>query len=175
MPVARIAQREGPPAAVGGRPEHGVVLGESGRYGGEQLRGDLWRVHADQQRTGAGSGGVDESARESGAEAGAALRYPVPAEGRLDLSTVDDGVPDGGCRAGGGEGVGQCGGGDLCGLLGGARWAQPGLDLSGYRGLGDDEQLHVHRASTRLMSATVRAVPSTVPVTFDRPPSVRGA
>ena len=44
---------------------------------------------------------------------------------------------------------------------------------AGYRSLRDDHELGPHPASTRLMSAMVRRVPRTVPVTFDRP--VRGA
>ena len=78
--------------------------------------------------------------------------------------------------------VGQRGLGECGGLLGRARRHEAGLDPSGQRLLGDDEQGGVrfrgrimrpvrrgHLASTWLMSLTVRTEPRTVPVTFDLP------
>ena len=62
--------------------------------------------------------------------------------------------------------------GDCGRLLGGARWTEPGLDLARHRLLGDHQQGEVHALSTRVMSRTVRAVPSRLPVTLDTPPTL---
>ncbi len=73
------------------------------------------------------------------------------------------------------QGVGQGGGGDPGRLLGGAGWAESLLDAAGCRRLGQHQNLGgAHRASTALMSRTARAVPSRVPVTFERVPAARG-
>ena len=130
----------------------------------------------------AGPANRGERAGQPLVEAAAALRHDVEPgrQPRPRLAVEDQHPPPRRGREHGVQRVGQRGLGQRGGLPGRARRHEAGLDPSGPRLLGDDEQGGVrgravrpvrcgHLASTRLMSRTVRTEPRTVPVTFDLP------
>ena len=137
------------------------------------VRLELRRVHADQERRLTGCG---EGAGQAIAEAAGALRVNLEAVGHpaAGLALEHEQAPaltrD---RGDGGEGVHERGLGEGGRLVGGARRGQPRLRAPRDRRLGDDQQGGARRPTHRsaaAMSRTVRAVPRTVPVTFERPP-----
>ena len=165
----RRAQADGPVAAVGRGAEHRVdprrhEAGESaGEFGGRDLR----RVHADEQGRPAD---VRERVRQALVEAAPALRDDLDA-GRqpvADRAVQHDYAPGGRRRQDRIERVRQRCAGQRRRVTRGARRAQPRLAAPGSRGLGQHHQCGVH-ARARAMSLTARAVPRTVPVTFERP------
>ena len=174
----RCPESEPPEPPVGRRAEPGVGDLPVHR---EQAGGELRRVHANQQ---CGSMYRGEGAGQALIEAVAALGHDVePGRQPRSRLTVEHQHPAARWRGEHGvQGVGQRGLGQGGGLPGGARRHEAGLDPSGHRLLGDDEQggarsrrrraapgWRGHLASTRLMSLTVRTEPRTVPVTLDLP------
>ena len=132
----RSPESEPPEPPVGRRAEPGVGGLPVHR---EQAGGELRRVHADQQR---GSGYRGEGAGQALVEAAAALRHDVE-PGRQPRSglTVEHQHPAPRWRREHGvQRVGQRGLGQGGGLPGRARRHEAGLDPSGHRLLGDDEQ-----------------------------------
>ena len=123
-----------PPSAAG--PNQASAASQSD---GEQAGGDLRRVHPDEQRGAVYRG---ERAGQPLVEAAAALRHDVEPgrQPRPRLAVEDQHPPPRGGREHGVQRVGQRGLGQRGGLPGRARRHQAGLDPSGPRLLGDDEQ-----------------------------------
>ncbi len=145
------------------------------RVGGgfEQGRGELRGVHADEHgRHGVQPVGVGEGGREPLVQPTPALRdhretgrqpgtwQPLEGEDLVRRARRGHRV----------QGVLQGGGREPGGLFLGAGRAESGLDLAGYRLLGDDQDLrHAVSLMTRRMSPMARTVPRTVPVTLEGP------
>jgi len=107
-------------------------------------------------------------------ERAVALRQDVEATGqpRTGFAIEDKRPPPRGGEQRGAQRVGESGLGEPGCLLVRARRHQARFHPPGHRLLRDDQQggdWSVHRASTPLMSRTVRAQPRTVPVTLDFP------
>ena len=175
-----MAQADDPVAAVAGEPDRIPTAPQRGQAARQRTR-RVWCLHADDEARAE----VVEGRAQPAIEASATLRDDVPAGThpavgvaleQQHLAHVVGGDPVGGDGVDRIHRVGQCGGGHSGGLLGAARWAQPGLHPAGNGALGDDGQVQrAHRCGAsslrriRLMSCTARAVPRTVPVTFERP------
>ena len=164
------AQPDAPPSSVERRPEDGVgvAIGEHRDRGRHEMCVELRRVHADEERRPAQS---RERVREALAEAGADLRHDHEVRaGATARGTVErDDVPARGHRR---ETCRGCRRARLrpstaasSGVHGGHSrvLTRPG---SGDLAMTSNVDAALHR-STRAMSWTARAVPRTVPVTFD--------
>src|SRR5262249_60493706 len=132
---------------------------------GRAVRCHRWRVHADEE---AGGAGVVEGMAEWLVEPVAALGEYLEARRQPRTgSTVENDDPTSARRC---RHRMQCVDEGRFGedgrLLGIARWAEPRLHTSRYRSLRQDDEVH---RITRAMSRRARAVPRTVPVTFERP------
>ena len=149
---------DGPPAAVLRRSEDrvGVRLLERGARQVEEGRRHLRGVHADLER---GTADVAPRGGQTFAEARAALADHVDARrqpwARLAVEGEDDPIGRAGERRV--ERVDQCRLGDECGLLRGARRAEPRLHPTGHRCLGHDDDRHVGHGKNRSPSARPRS------------------
>ncbi len=132
------------------------------------IDGDLWRVHADEQSW---TSDRRERLGEAFVETAAPLDDDLEAGGNPWAGRAVEGEDAGRRRRrfDNGQRLFQSCGRDRRRLLGCARRAESSLDPTGPWRLGDHEQRDVDHRSRRDMSRTVRAVPPTVPVTFDRP------
>ena len=165
----RPLEPDRPVAAVIGGAEHGIgAVRERGQAGVEQLGRDLGRVHADQQRRAAD---VLECRRKPLCETAAALRDELEPVGQPAVGlAVERHHPTGGQprASDGGQRVLERRAREHGCLLRVQGRGQAGLHAAGHRRLGHHDERGAH-ASAAVMSRTVRSVPRTVPVTFERP------
>ena len=178
----RVAAGEHPPAAVGRRPQAGVVRPEVARGAGEEVGRQVRGVHAD---------------LDDGATAGVLVRGDEPlGEGAATLGgdrPAADGVgqlrpaccvgevagqrqvsPRAGRRLHGGDRVEQRRGGEVRGDVVAGVHGEPGLGPAGDGRLGHHQDGEAAHDSTRQKSRAVRTVPVTEPETLERVPSARG-
>ena len=163
------AQADAPVAAVERGAEHGVGAVERAEPCVEQLRGDLRRVHPDEERRAAD---ILERGGETRRQPVSALGHDLeaarhPCAGR---SVQHEHPPSRAARERDGcERVAECGTGQVRRLLRAAGRHQARLHPAGCRALRDHDERGPGHPSTAAMSRTARRVPRTVPVTFDRP------
>ena len=168
--VGRV-EPDRPVATVERWAQHGghVAAGQPRGGGRDRSRSQLRRVHADHQRR---PFSRHERVTEPLSEPRSALLDHLE-RGRhgAELAVEREQVPAGRRRGHGRERVRERGRRELRRLGGRARRAQPGLGAARNGRLGDHDERDVAHRSAAAMSRTARALPRTLPVTFERPPA----